>query len=157
MFKDHNKFKSYCLKWEDEYPLIKEFYHLFELYDLRKNCNSLQKYPSFYFKEYKKDDLSRYEYEAIYIERIANAEISTEILDVFTKNSLSNICIKKDLYIIEDMSLYNIITQTKLIEGDKPTFIDYLNNNKKKFRIKSIQTSEDISKSIIINEYEDSF
>ncbi|RKE04828.1 KAP family P-loop NTPase fold protein [Marinifilum flexuosum] len=144
-------FKDKCFGTEGSSELkilIREFHHLLELHDLRKDNKRINSFTPFYFSKYKNADSSNSENQSVYVDCKKGGLIgivSTEIgsVDIAPKK------ITDTIYLLEGKLSYLDLIEKLMPNFNHSNIVNYLEANKDNFEILSIQTNKKLDQSII--------
>lgn len=149
VFTDINKFEKECFdKFPKQEKLIREFHHLLKLHSWRKDKGD--GFIPFYFDDRKdlKNSLSEPVMQTIYID-LKEGELTEPITRVKNSEDIKIIKIKDSKCLLEGKHSYLTLIREVMPSFSHKEVSDSLKANKDKFEILSIQTDEDIDKSII--------
>jgi hypothetical protein len=151
VFTDINKFEEECF---DKFPkhkrLIREFHHLLELHDIRKEDDNLASFTPFYFSANRdlRDSLSDPVIQTIYVRDEWGSYINT-IAKVTDPNNMIQVYYGgKSTYIIEGKHSYRQLMMKFIPESKQGDSAEFLNKNHD-VEIISIQTPEQIDESLL--------
>ncbi|MBN2595498.1 MAG: AAA family ATPase [Marinifilaceae bacterium] len=149
VFTDINKFEKECVDKFPDDKLIREFHHLLELHDLRKDNEYLSRFTPFYFNIMKENHAEVSDYQTIYVKVNGQQSVKDVIDGDHPDNQIEIYKIKDSISIIEGKHSYLTLIEKRLPNFKYSSIVDYLKANKDKFEILSIQTPVYIDKSII--------
>lgn len=145
----HKEFKEKCVDKFPEEKLIREFHHLLELHDLRKDNEYLSRFTPFYFNVMKGSPAKDTDYQTVYVKVNGQQGVKDVIDGDHPDNQIEVYNVKDSISIIEGKHSYFTLIEKRMPDFNYTNIVDYLKANKDKFEILSIQTPVYIDKSII--------
>lgn len=147
VFTDKDQFKEKCFELKEEQILIREFHHLLELHDIRKNAVNLSEFTPFYFSANKGHDAND-QYQSIYLKKEPRLE-KWNSLEVGVPNKRFVVCGgANSIDIIEGKLHYETLMSRFIPTAKQTDLAEFLNKNHD-VKIISIQTPEEIHESLL--------